>query len=45
LGAIDPDDVHLAGIFVHRMVKVPPPPDGLWPQRPAEIAKLQATKT
>src|SRR5262249_34456338 len=43
-GAMDPDDVHLPGIFVHRIVKVPPPPDGLWPQRPAEIAKLQAAK-
>ena len=26
-GAIDPDDVHLPGIFVHRLVKVPPAPE------------------
>ena len=44
VGAIDPDDVHLPGIFVHRMVRIPPPPEGWWPQRPAEIAKLEAEK-
>src|SRR5258707_9765823 len=44
-GAIDPDDVHLPGIFVHRLIKIPPPPEGWWPQRPAEIAKLEAEKT
>lgn len=37
-GAIDPDDVHTPGIFVHRIVKIPPPPEGWWPMRPAEIA-------
>jgi 3-oxoadipate CoA-transferase alpha subunit len=31
-GAIDPDDIHLAGIFVHRLVVIPPAPEGLWPQ-------------
>ncbi|TMK09052.1 MAG: CoA transferase subunit A, partial [Alphaproteobacteria bacterium] len=41
-GAIDPDDVHLPGIFVHRLIKIPPPPEGWWPQRPAEIAKQEA---
>jgi 3-oxoadipate CoA-transferase, alpha subunit len=41
-GAIDPDDVHLPGIYVHRMVKIPPSPAGWWPQRPAEVAKLEA---
>ncbi len=35
-GAIDPDAVHLSGIFVHRLVRVPPPPEGLWPQRRQE---------
>jgi 3-oxoacid CoA-transferase A subunit len=38
-GAIDPDDVHLSGIFVHRLVKVPPPPEGWWPQRPAQVSR------
>jgi 3-oxoadipate CoA-transferase alpha subunit len=42
VGAIDPDDVHLAGIFVHRLVKIPPPPEGWWPQPPAEVAKQEA---
>ena len=31
-GSFDPDDIHLSGIFVHRLVVIPPPPDGLWPQ-------------
>lgn len=35
-GAIDPDQVHTPGIFVHRVVQVPPPPDGLWPTRRQE---------
>jgi 3-oxoadipate CoA-transferase alpha subunit len=35
-GAIDPDAVHLSGIFVHRVVRVPPPPEGLWPQKRQE---------
>lgn len=36
LGAIDPDDVHTPGIFVHRLVAVPPEPDGLWPTKRQE---------
>jgi 3-oxoadipate CoA-transferase alpha subunit len=36
VGSIDPDQVHTPGIFVHRLVKVPPPPEGLWPQRRQE---------
>jgi 3-oxoadipate CoA-transferase alpha subunit len=39
VGAIDPDDVHTPGVFVHRLVKIPPPPAGWWPQRPADLAK------
>jgi len=38
-------DIHLPGIYVHRMVKIPPPPEGWWPQRPAEIAKLEAERS
>ena len=30
LGAIDPDHVHTPGIFVDRVVKIPPPPEGIW---------------
>jgi 3-oxoadipate CoA-transferase, alpha subunit len=37
VGAIDPDDIHLSGIFVHRLVKIPPPPEGWWPQRPGSL--------
>src|SRR4029077_5035727 len=37
VGAIDADDVHLSGIFVHRLVKTPPPPEGWWPQRPGSV--------
>src|ERR1700760_2496326 len=39
IGAIDPDDVHTAGIFVHRIVKIPPPPEGWWPQRPGSVGR------
>jgi acyl CoA:acetate/3-ketoacid CoA transferase alpha subunit len=35
-GTIDPDQVHTPGIFVHRVVKVPPSPEGLWPTRRQE---------
>src|SRR5271156_5336553 len=31
VGAIDPDHVHTSGVFVHRMVRIPPPPDAWWP--------------
>src|SRR5256886_2365657 len=39
VGAIDPDDVHTAGIFVHRLVKIPPPPEGWWPQPPGSVGR------
>ena len=29
-GAFDPDEVHTPGIFVDRIVKIPPPPEGIW---------------
>jgi 3-oxoacid CoA-transferase A subunit len=38
-GAIDPDHVHCPGLFVHRMVVVPPPPEGIWTVRRAERAR------
>jgi 3-oxoadipate CoA-transferase alpha subunit len=31
VGSLDPDDIHLAGIFVHRLVVIPPAPAGIWP--------------
>jgi 3-oxoadipate CoA-transferase alpha subunit len=34
VGALDPDQIHTPGIFVHRLVKIPPEPEGWWPQRP-----------
>ena len=30
-GEIDADAVHCSGLFVHRLVQVPPAPEGLWP--------------
>src|SRR4051812_2659775 len=36
LGGIDPDDVHTSGIYVHRLVQVPPEPDGIWPTKRQE---------
>jgi 3-oxoacid CoA-transferase A subunit len=35
-GEIDPDQVHTSGIFVHRVVRIPPPPEGIWPVRRPE---------
>ncbi|MDE2008373.1 MAG: CoA transferase subunit A [Rhodospirillales bacterium] len=35
-GAIDPDAVHLPGIFIHRLVRIPPPPEGIWPRKREE---------
>src|SRR5580698_8686910 len=40
--AIAPDDVHLCGIFVQRMVKGRPAPEGWWAMRPAEVAARNA---
>jgi 3-oxoacid CoA-transferase A subunit len=42
-GAFDPDDVHTPGIFVHRLVKIPAAPEGIWPgRRPERGAKETA---
>jgi 3-oxoacid CoA-transferase A subunit len=38
-GASDPDDGHTAGMFVHRILKIPPAPEGWWPQRPGSVAR------
>ena len=35
-GAIDADDVHTSGIYVHRLVQVPPAPEGIWPAKREE---------
>jgi 3-oxoadipate CoA-transferase alpha subunit len=29
-GELDPDQIHTPGIYVHRLIKIPPPPEGLW---------------
>jgi len=39
VGALDPDHIHTPGIFVHRMVKIPPAPEGLWTVRRVERAR------
>lgn len=36
IGGLDPDDVHVPGIYVHRLVRVPPEPDGIWPTKRQE---------
>jgi len=38
-GALDPDQVHVPGIFVQRLVRIPPPPEGLWTMRRQERAR------
>lgn len=30
VGAIDPDHVHVSGVYVDRVVRIPPPPVGIW---------------
>jgi 3-oxoacid CoA-transferase A subunit len=35
-GEIDADAVHCSGLFVQRLVQVPPPPEGLWPTKRQE---------
>ncbi len=30
MGAIDPDNVHVSGVYVDRLVRIPPPPVGNW---------------
>lgn len=35
-GSLDADDVHTSGIFVHRLVQVPPEPEGIWPAKRQE---------
>ena len=34
LGALDPDQIHTPGLFVHRIVRIPPPPEGIWDSAP-----------
>ena len=36
VGEIPPELVNLPGIFVHRLVQVPPEPEGLWPAKRQE---------
>jgi 3-oxoacid CoA-transferase A subunit len=38
-GRLDPDNIHTPGIFVSRMVVIPPAPEGIWPVRRQERAK------
>jgi 3-oxoacid CoA-transferase A subunit len=40
-GELDPDQVHTPGIFVHRIVKIPPPPEGILHAGPANAAPAQ----
>ena len=35
-GALDPDQIHTPGIFVHRLVPIPPAPEALWTARRQE---------
>lgn len=37
-GELDPDQIHTPGILVHRMVHIPPAPEGYWPARPGAEA-------
>jgi 3-oxoadipate CoA-transferase alpha subunit len=38
-GTLDPDLIHVPGIFVQRLVKIPPAPEGLWTVRRVEKAR------
>jgi len=30
VGELDPDQIHVPGVYVDRLVHMPPPPDGIW---------------
>jgi 3-oxoacid CoA-transferase A subunit len=30
VGELDPDQIHVSGVYVDRLVRIPPPPDGIW---------------
>ncbi len=30
MGELDPDAIHLSGVYVHRIVRIPPAPQGIW---------------
>jgi 3-oxoacid CoA-transferase A subunit len=34
VGTLDPNQVHTSGVFVQRLVRIPPPPDAWWPIPP-----------
>lgn len=38
-GWLDSDNIHTPGLFVTRMIRIPPPPDGLWTVRREERAR------
>ncbi|MCB1745149.1 MAG: hypothetical protein KDK91_32575, partial [Gammaproteobacteria bacterium] len=38
-GALEPDQVHTPGIFVHRLVRIPPAPVGIWQPPPREVQR------
>jgi 3-oxoadipate CoA-transferase alpha subunit len=29
-GELDPDQIHVSGVYVDRLVRIPPPPNGIW---------------
>jgi 3-oxoacid CoA-transferase A subunit len=29
-GELEPDQIHVPGVYVDRLVRIPPPPDGIW---------------
>jgi acyl CoA:acetate/3-ketoacid CoA transferase alpha subunit len=29
-GELDPDQIHVSGVYVDRLVRIPPSPDGIW---------------
>ncbi len=37
LGGIDPNQVHTSGVFVQRLVRIAPPPEGFWPIPPKRV--------
>jgi 3-oxoacid CoA-transferase A subunit len=30
MGELDPDSIHVPGVYVHRIVRIPPAPQGIW---------------
>lgn len=38
-GSFDPDHIHTSGIFVHKLIRIPEAPEGIWQPPPREVKR------